>query len=194
MYGKEKKMSTGMLYLIGMALVVVGFFLPMFKAGPIEPNGLAFLNFDNFGFVTIGGLLILVGAAAGVILNFLDVKNKKLLQLVALVASIAGGVILVIGFNDNTLQGYCKGLPEACLHRLLRGAGWLGCRTGGLPHRKISHPPPYSKPPRNRFPRTSSGVIFFPNTSSACELHLIVPDASPACELHLIVPDTSPRF
>lgn len=103
MYGKEKKMSTGMLYLIGMALVVVGFFLPMFKAAPIEPNGLAFLNFDNFGFVTIGGLLILVGAAAGVILNFLNVKNKKLLQLVALVASIAGGVILVIGFNDNTL-------------------------------------------------------------------------------------------
>ena len=100
---KKKKMSTGMLYLIGMALVVVGFFCPMFKAGPIEPNGLDFLNFDNFGFVTIGGLLILVGAAAGVVLNFLNVKNRKTLQLVALVASIAGGVILVIGFNDNAI-------------------------------------------------------------------------------------------
>ena len=37
MYGKEKKMSTGMLYLIGMALVMVGFFLPMFKAVLLNP-------------------------------------------------------------------------------------------------------------------------------------------------------------
>ena len=134
MYGKEKKMSTGMLYLIGMALVMVGFFLPMFKAAPIEPNGLAFLNFDNFGFVTIGGLLILVGAAAGVILNFLDVKNKKLLQLVALVASIAGGVILVIGFNDNTLY---KVIAKGFLKHVYIGfyvvlAGWVAGLVGYL--------------------------------------------------------------
>ena len=73
----KKKKSMGMLYLIGMILVVVGFFLPMFKAGPLEPNGLDFLDFDNFGFVTIGGLLIIIGAVLGVVLNFVNAKNKK---------------------------------------------------------------------------------------------------------------------
>lgn len=131
---KKKKMSTGMLYLIGMALVVVGFFCPMFKAGPIEPNGLDFLNFDNFGFVTIGGLLILVGAAAGVVLNFLNVKNRKTLQLAALVASIAGGVILVIGFNDNAIY---KVIAKGFLKHVYIGfyvvlAGWVVGLVGFL--------------------------------------------------------------
>ena len=61
----KKKSSNGMFYLFGMALVVIGFFLPMFKAGPLEPNGWDFLNFKEFGFVTIGGLLILIGAVLG---------------------------------------------------------------------------------------------------------------------------------
>jgi hypothetical protein len=63
---KRKANILGYLYLVGLALVVIGFFCPMFKAGPIEPNGWDFLNFENFGFVTVGGLLILVGAAAGI--------------------------------------------------------------------------------------------------------------------------------
>ena len=123
----KKKKSMGMLYLIGMILVVVGFFLPMFKAGPIEPNGLDFLDFDNFGFVTIGGLLIIIGAVLGVILNFINAKNKKMLQLVALILSIAVGVVLFIGFNDNVIyKTIAKGfLKHAYMGFYVVLAGWV---------------------------------------------------------------------
>lgn len=123
----KKKKTMGLLYLIGMILVVVGFFLPMFKAGPIEPSGLDFLDFDNFGFVTIGGLLIIVGAVLGVVLNFLSVKNKKMLQLVALIVSIAGGVVLFIGFNDNVIyRTIAKGfLKQAYMGFYVVLAGWI---------------------------------------------------------------------
>ena len=60
-----------------------------------------FLDFDNFGFVTIGGLLIIIGAVLGVVLNFVNAKNKKMLQLVALIVSIAGGIVLFIGFKKG---------------------------------------------------------------------------------------------
>lgn len=100
---KGKANILGYLYLVGLALVVIGFFCPMFKAGPIEPNGWDFLNFENFGFVTVGGLLILVGAAAGIIFSFVGGKNSDLLKLVCLIVSIVGGIVLVIGFNDNRL-------------------------------------------------------------------------------------------
>lgn len=128
----KKKKSMGLLYFIGMILVVVGFFLPMFKAGPIEPNGLDFLDFDNFGFVTIGGLLIIVGAALGAALNFLSVKNKKTLQLVALIVSIAGGVVLFIGFNDNTIyRAIAKGfLKHAYIGFYVVLAGWVAALVG----------------------------------------------------------------
>lgn len=123
----KKKKSMGMLYLIGMILVVVGFFLPMFKAGPLEPNGLDFLDFDNFGFVTIGGLLIIIGAVLGVILNFVNAKNKKMLQLVALIVSIAGGVVLFIGFNDNVIyKAIAKGfLKHAYMGFYVVLVGWV---------------------------------------------------------------------
>lgn len=100
---KGKANILGYLYLVGLALVVIGFFCPMFKAGPLEPNGWDFLNFENFGFITVGGLLILAGAAAGIIFSFVGGKNSDLLKLVCLIVSIVGGIVLVIGFNDNKL-------------------------------------------------------------------------------------------
>ena len=52
---KGKANILGYLYLVGLALVVIGFFCPMFKAGPLEPNGWDFLNFENFGLKKIHG-------------------------------------------------------------------------------------------------------------------------------------------
>ena len=44
----EKKNSiVSNLYLIGMALVVIGFILPMFKVLGQTPNGFKFINFKN---------------------------------------------------------------------------------------------------------------------------------------------------
>ena len=101
--GKKSSGIMGYLYLIGMALVAIGFCLPMFKGGLGSASGFKFLDFDNFGFVTIGGLLIFIGGVLGVVLCFVKTKNSKLLKLVALAASIVGGIILVIGFNDSWL-------------------------------------------------------------------------------------------
>lgn len=128
----KNKFFMEMIYLIGMALVVLGFFMPMFKAGPIEPKGIDFLNFDNIGFVTIGGLLVIAGALLGVAMNFLGIKGKRMLQLAALVASIAGGVVLVIGFNDNTLyKVIAKGLLKyAYIGFYVVLAGWVLALVG----------------------------------------------------------------
>ncbi len=122
----KNKFLMEMIYLIGMATVALGFFMPMFKAGPIEPNGLDFLNFDNIGFVTIGGLLIIVGALLGVVVNFLGIKNKKMLRLIALAVSISGGVVLVIGFYDNAIyKAIAKGfLKHAYIGFYVVLAGW----------------------------------------------------------------------
>ncbi len=127
----KKKSSTGMLYLIGMALVVIGFFLPMFKGALGSPNGWDFLNFKDFGFVTIGGLLILVGAVLGVLVGLNVIKGSSL-KLIALVVSIVGGVVLFIGFNDNKLyQFIAKGfLKHAYIGFYVVLAGWVAALVG----------------------------------------------------------------
>lgn len=128
----KKSSVMSYLYLIGLALVVVGFLCPMFKGGPIEPNGFDFLNFEDFGFVTIGGLFIFIGAIAGVVLNFVKIKNAKMLKLVSLIVSIAGGVILVIGFNDNVVYKFlAKGLlNHAYIGFYVVIVGWIVALLG----------------------------------------------------------------
>lgn len=130
----KKSSSMSLLYLIGMALVVIGFFCPMFKAGLLEPNGWDFLNFKDFGFVTIGGLLILIGAVLGVVLSLVKVKNAKTLKLVALIVSIVGGVVLILGFNDNGLyRAIAKGfIKHAYIGFYVVLAGWIAALVGYL--------------------------------------------------------------
>jgi len=128
----KKSSVMSYLYLIGLALVVVGFLCPMFKSSLADLNGFDFLNFEDFGFVTIGGLFIFIGAIAGVVLNFVKIKNAKMLKLVSLIVSIAGGVILVIGFNDN---GVYKFLAKGLLNHAYIGfyvviVGWIVALLG----------------------------------------------------------------
>ncbi|MBQ7882288.1 MAG: hypothetical protein IJ312_06215 [Treponema sp.] len=128
----KKSSVMSYLYLIGLALVVVGFLCPMFKGSLTDLNGFDFLNFEDFGFVTIGGLLIFIGAIAGVVLNFVKIKNAKMLKLVSLIVSIAGGVILVIGFNDNGLYKFlAKGLlKHAYIGFYVVIVGWIVALLG----------------------------------------------------------------
>ena len=107
----EKKNSImSNLYLIGMALVVIGFILPMFKVLGQTPNGFKFINFKNSGFCTIGSLMIIAGGIAGLVFNFLS-NGSKTLKLAALAASIIGAIVLIIGFNDNVVyKAIGKGL------------------------------------------------------------------------------------
>ena len=95
--GKSAKLP--LIYLIGMALVVIGFCCPMFSGFLGSANGFKFINFDNSGFVTIGALLIIAGAIAGVVACF--VPQLKGLKLIFALVVLAGAIVLVIGFTTN---------------------------------------------------------------------------------------------
>ena len=94
-----KKVSLPLIYLIGMALVVIGFCCPMFSGFLGSANGFKFINFDNSGFVTIGALLIIAGAIAGLVACF--VPQLKGLKLIFALCVLAGAIVLVIGFTTN---------------------------------------------------------------------------------------------
>ena len=102
-----KKKSLPLIYLIGMALIIVGFVCPIFDFFLGTLNGFDFINFDNFGTTTIAALLIIGGAVLGVISCF--VKKGGLLKLLGIVLSIAGGVLLVIAYSDNM---FSKGIGK----------------------------------------------------------------------------------
>lgn len=121
------------LYCIGLAIVAIGFCCPMFKLGPIESNGFKFINFDNSGFVTIGALLIFVGAIAGIVAQF--VKQLSGLKLIFLLVSIAGGIILVVGFltNGGIYKAIGKGfIKHAVIGFYLVIAGWVVALIGAF--------------------------------------------------------------
>ena len=94
-----KKGSLPLIYLIGMALVVIGFICPMFDLFIGTLNGFDFINFKEFGITTIGALLIIAGAVLGLVFCFVGGKNSGMLKLVGLLVSIAGGVVLIIGYS-----------------------------------------------------------------------------------------------
>lgn len=131
--GGSKKNVMSSLYLIGMALVVIGFILPMFKGLGQTPNGFKFINFKNSGFCTIGSLLIFVGGVAGVLINFVKNGNKNL-KLLALALSIVGAIVLIIGFNDNVVyKAIAKGLlKHAYIGFYCIIAGWVAAIIGYL--------------------------------------------------------------
>ena len=119
------------IYLIGMAVTVIGFCLPMFKVfGSNGKNGFGFINFNNSGFVTIGALLIIIGAVAGIVVSLLGKGDQ--LEWIALAVSVVGGIILVIGFNDN---GIYKAIGKALVKNSTIGfwmvvAGWVVAAVG----------------------------------------------------------------
>lgn len=122
-----KKSSLPIIFLIGMALVAIGFCCPMFKGlFGSTANGFKFINFKNSGFVTIGALLVFAGAIAGVIGCF--VPSLSILKMVGLIVSVVGGVILVIGFTTN--GGVYKAIGKGFIKHATFGfymiiAGWV---------------------------------------------------------------------
>ena len=122
-----KKGSLPLIYLIGMALVVIGFICPMFDLFIGTLNGLDFINFKEFGITTIGALLIIAGAVLGLVFCFVGGKNSGMLKLVGLLVSIAGGVVLIIGYSDNM---FSRGIGKFFIDVATYGfymilAGWI---------------------------------------------------------------------
>ena len=124
---KKKSSKLDLIYLIGVALVVVGFFMPMFSGLGMKANGFDFISFKNFSATTIAALLIIIGAAAGVVFCFVGHKDADMIKLLALLASIAGGVILVITYNKNAFTQFVGNsfLKNATYGFYLVIAGWI---------------------------------------------------------------------
>ncbi|MCQ2592951.1 MAG: hypothetical protein MJ188_09230 [Treponema sp.] len=141
--GKKSGIKISFIYLIGMLLVAIGFVMPMFcPKNPINGkfltdlsvNGFDFLDFNQMGTITIAGLLIFCGACAGVVMSFLGFKGADIIKVILLFVSIAGGVLLVIKFNDNWLTkkigtGFFK---HAYIGTYMILAGWVVGLLGAI--------------------------------------------------------------
>ena len=132
-----KKSSLPLIYLIGMALIAIGFFCPMFKGlFGSSANGFDFIkNAKEGGFVAIGSILIIVGAICGIVACF--VPQLKGLKLVFAIVALAGAIVLIIGFTTN--GGIYKAIGKQLLKRAMFGfymvvvgivAGVCGAITG----------------------------------------------------------------
>ena len=114
-----KKSSLPLIYLIGMALIAIGFFCPMFKGlFGSSSNGFDFIkNAKEGGFVAIGSILIIVGAICGIVSCF--VPQLKGLKLVFAIVALAGAIVLIIGFTTN--GGIYKAIGKQLLKRATVG-------------------------------------------------------------------------
>ena len=114
-----KKSSLPLIYLIGMALIAIGFFCPMFKGlFGSSANGFDFIkNAKEGGFVAIGSILIIVGAICGIVSCF--VPQLKGLKLVFAIVALAGAIVLIIGFTTN--GGIYKTIGNQLLKRAMFG-------------------------------------------------------------------------
>lgn len=140
--GKKKSgASLGIVYLVGMAVALIGFCCPMFTGlFKSTANGFKFINFDNSGFVTIGALVLLIGVACGTVLGLcsllkIKIPSAKLLGLVAVIAAAVGAAILIIGFTTN--GGVYKVIGKQFLKHATYGfymviAGWVVALAGYL--------------------------------------------------------------
>lgn len=122
-----KKGSLPLIYMIGMALVVIGFICPVFDFFIGTLNGFDFINFKDFGTTTIGALLIIIGAVLGLVFCFVGGKNSGMLKLVGLLVSIAGGVVLIISYSGDVFsEGIGKFFIEVATYGFyMILAGWI---------------------------------------------------------------------
>lgn len=95
----SKKSGSLSLYLIGMALVVIGCFLPL-TASKFFGGGSSAFNaiVDGSGDLKIGSILALGGAIAGIVFCFVSVAGKLPVKLISLIVSIAGGVYVLLSY------------------------------------------------------------------------------------------------
>lgn len=133
----SKKSGNLPLYLIGMILVAVGFFLPIFKVsiGPFSgsTNGFDLVGSGN-SMMKIAALLVFAGAVVGVICSFVDLLGKGgLLKLLGLVVSVAGG--LYCFFNtSSTAHSILFKIVSIGFYLII--AGWILALLGYLAGKK----------------------------------------------------------
>ena len=119
----KKSSIMGYLYAIGMAVTAIGFCVPIFKLsgffggiakgiGKISKafggrggldliNGFSIVSSTNDTVMKIAALLVFIGALAGLVISFLNIKkNKELYKLIALIVSVAAGLYMFFNTSD----------------------------------------------------------------------------------------------
>ena len=133
-----KKSSLPLIYLIGVALIAIGFCCPLFsgKVLKVTANGFKFIHFDkNFGWSSLAALMIFAGAVLGIVFCFVSAgKSTSLLRLIFILVSIAGGLIFFIKYNDN---GVTRALGKFNLKYMAIGlymiiVGWIVGLIGAI--------------------------------------------------------------
>lgn len=138
---KKQGSNLSILFFVGMLVSLIGFCLPMFTGVfGSTANGFKFINFERSSFVTIGALLLFVGACCGTavgLLNLLKIKvpSKKLLTLLAILIVAIGAVVIIIGFTTN--GGVYKAIGKSLFKHATYGfymviAGWIVSVLGSV--------------------------------------------------------------
>lgn len=138
---KKSKVSLNFIFLIGMALIIIGFCVPLFfykmPGGDIKAGntlGFDLINFDRDSSFSLGALLIFLGGCLGAVIELVCVFVKKIkpslkviLELLCVVLSVVGGLIVFIKFNDNNLTKFIgKGFfKHAFVGIYMIIAGWV---------------------------------------------------------------------
>lgn len=137
------KKSNLPLYLIGMALVVIGCFLPLTASKFFGGGSSAFKAItDGSGDLKIGSILALGGAIAGIVFCFVSLRAKLPVKLISLIVSIVGGVYVLINymnlapwakkavslFNKGTGTHIGIGLIVILIGWVIAVLGWLQSR------------------------------------------------------------------
>lgn len=130
----KKGNKLSIVYLIGMALIAIGFCCPLFKGLGTTLNGFKFIDFEKFTFVDVGALLILIGAVAGIVFSFVPTKSSDMIKLICAIVSIVGGVVLVIGFTQDSIYKFIgkQFLKHAIYGFYILIAGWVVGLIGAI--------------------------------------------------------------
>lgn len=135
---KKRKASMPMLYCIGMLVTAIGFVLPIFRKA-VDAFGKTTVLFSINGFDLVGdgdstmkimALLIFIGAVLGVILALLPkVPQAKIIQLIAIVISVVGGLYCFFNVGD-----FIKDAAAKCLFAgfYMIVAGWVVALVGWI--------------------------------------------------------------
>ncbi|MBQ9495248.1 MAG: hypothetical protein IJR50_06385 [Treponema sp.] len=126
---KSSKSLLSNLYLIGMALVAVGFIVPIFRGNLVKVNGFDLVG-DGNSIMKIAALLVFIGAVAGIVLSFVNAgKNQSLLKVIALAASVAGGLYVFFNTSNFGVQLASKYLSVGFYLIVI---GWVAAIVGYL--------------------------------------------------------------
>ncbi len=124
------------LYTIGMALVVIGCFLPLVstKFGGSSSAFKIITEGSGSGVVRVGAILAMLGGVAGVVLTFF---KGKMYKLIALIVSIVGGLYVFLNYlnQSGAAKGIMKGAAKIAGARpgigvILISLGWLAALLG----------------------------------------------------------------